>query len=74
MPPGPPDHHSILRDLIPAALGRLLEARPADGLARARELLDTGDLAIVRNVANTLGWGRGRRTSLLDGEADLLRP
>jgi len=67
------DHHSILRDLIPAALGRLLEARPADGLVRARELLDTADLAIVRSVANALGWGRGRRTSLLDGEADLLR-
>jgi len=67
------DHHSILRDLIPAVLGRLLEARPADGLARARELLDTADLGIARSVANALGWGRGRRMSLVDGEADLLR-
>ena len=65
------DHHSILRGLIPAALGGLLEVRPADGLARARELLDTADLAIVQAVANALS--RVRRMSLLDGEADLLR-
>ena len=52
------DHHSILRDLIPAALGRFLEARPVDGFARTRELLNTGDLAIIRSVANALAWGR----------------
>jgi transcriptional regulator with XRE-family HTH domain len=67
------DQDTILCSLVPPALGRLLDARPADGLARTRELLRTGNLTIVRNVANTLGWGRGRRTSLLDGEADLLR-
>ena len=63
---------SILRDLIPPALGRLLQACPADGLARTQELLETGNLAIVRDVANTLGWGRGQRASLFDGEDDLL--
>ena len=63
---------SILRDLIPPALGRLLQACPADGLARTQELLETENLAIVRNVANTLGWGRGQRASLFDGEDDLL--
>ena len=67
------DHHSILRDLIPAALGRLLETRPADGLPRTRELLKTGDLRIIQNAANALSSGRGRRTSLLSGEADILR-
>jgi len=67
------NHDSILRDLIPPTLGRLLEARPADGLARLRELLQSGDLAITRNVANTLGWGRGGRTSLLDGEDQTLK-
>jgi transcriptional regulator with XRE-family HTH domain len=67
------DQDSILRFLVPSALGRLLDAHPDDGLARTRELLRTGNLAIVRNVANTLGWGRGRRTSLLDEEVDLLR-
>jgi transcriptional regulator with XRE-family HTH domain len=67
------NHDSILRDLIPPALGRLLEARPADGLARLRELLEADDLDITRNVANTLGWGRGGRTSLLDGEDQILR-
>jgi transcriptional regulator with XRE-family HTH domain len=67
------NHGSILRDLIPPALGRLLEARPADGLARLRELLETDDLDIIRSVANTLGWGRGGRPSLLDGEDHILR-
>lgn len=67
------DQASILVDLIPAALGRLLEADPGHGLARAQELVQTGNLAVVRNVAHTLGWGRGGRTSLVDGEADLLR-
>jgi transcriptional regulator with XRE-family HTH domain len=67
------NHDSILRDLLAPALGRLLEAHPADGLARLRELLASDDLAIIRNVANTLGWGRGGRTSLLDGEDEILR-
>jgi transcriptional regulator with XRE-family HTH domain len=67
------DRRSILRDLIPAALGRLLETQPTEGLARTRELLNTEDLELVRCVANALSWGRGRRASLLDGEADLLR-
>ena len=67
------NHDSILRHLIPPILGRLLEARPADGLARLRELLEADDAAITRNVANTLGWGRGGRTSLLDGEDQILR-
>jgi transcriptional regulator with XRE-family HTH domain len=67
------NHDSILRDLIPPALGRLLEARPDDGLARLRELLESEDLAVTQNVANTLGWGRGGRTSLLDGEDQILR-
>jgi transcriptional regulator with XRE-family HTH domain len=66
-------HDSILRDLIPAALGRLLDARPANGLARLRELLESNNLAITRNAADTLGWGRGGRTSLLDGEDQILR-
>ena len=67
------NHDSILRDLLARALGRLLEARPADGLARLRELLASDDLAIIRNVANTLGWGRGGRMSLEDGEDEILR-
>lgn len=67
------DHDSILRDLIPPTLGRLLETRPADGLARLRELLETDDLDITRNVANTLGWGRGGRSTLLNGEDQILR-
>jgi transcriptional regulator with XRE-family HTH domain len=67
------DQASILVDLIPAALGRLLEADPGQGLTRACELVQTGNLAVLRNVAHTLGWGRGGRTSLADGEADLLR-
>ncbi|HXZ76289.1 MAG TPA: hypothetical protein VEH31_36205, partial [Streptosporangiaceae bacterium] len=67
------DQASILVDLIPAALGRLLEADPGHGLAHAHDLVQTGNLAVVRNVAHTLGWGRGGRTSLVDGEADLLR-
>ena len=50
------DQDSILCALIPPALGRLLDTHPSDGLARTRELLDTGNLATIRNVANTLGW------------------
>jgi len=50
-----------------------VETHPEHGLARARELPETGNLAAVRNVAHALGWGRGRRTSLINGEADLLR-
>jgi Helix-turn-helix len=64
---------SLLRDLIPAALGRLLQADPADGLARVQELLAAGNASLTRNVANTLGWGRGQRTSLFDGEAAILK-
>lgn len=64
---------SVLRDLIPTALGRLLQARPADGLARIQELLATGNASLIRNVANTLGWGRGQRTSLFDEEAAILK-
>jgi ribosome-binding protein aMBF1 (putative translation factor) len=64
---------SLLRDLIPAALGRLLQASPTDGLTSVRELLAAGDTALTRIVANTLGWGRGQRTSLFDGEASILK-
>ena len=67
------DHGSILRGLISPTLGRLLETRPADGLARLRELLETDDLDITRSVANAIGWGRGGRPSLLDGEDQILR-
>lgn len=64
---------SILRDLIPAALGRLLQYSPVNGQARIQELMETGNVNLARNASNTLGWGRGQRSSLFDGETALLR-
>lgn len=67
------DPDSVLQALIPAALGRLLQASPSDGSARIQDLMATGNVELARNVANALGWGRGQRAFLFASEAALLR-
>ncbi|MEU4701790.1 helix-turn-helix domain-containing protein [Nonomuraea dietziae] len=67
------DPSHILRELVPVVLGRLAHACPPTALTRARELLATEDVLVQRCVAQAFGWSRGDRSTLVDGEADLLR-
>lgn len=63
----------VLRELVPVALSMLAESLPAEAMSLARALVDTPSVVDARAVAHAFGFGRGNRTTLLDGEADLLR-
>jgi transcriptional regulator with XRE-family HTH domain len=62
----------ILRDLVPTALGVVAEFLPDEAMNLARALVDTPSVVDTRAVAHAFGWGRGRRTALLEGEPALL--
>jgi hypothetical protein len=63
----------VLRELVAVALSMLAESLPAEAMSLARALVDTSSVVDARAVAHAFGFGRGNRTTLLDGEADLLR-
>lgn len=62
----------ILRDLVPTALGMVADSLPDEAMNLARALVGTPNIVDTRAVAHAFGWGRGRRTALLNGEAALL--
>ncbi|QUQ64613.1 Restriction endonuclease [Kutzneria sp. CA-103260] len=63
----------VLRGLVPVALSVLAEALPSEAMGLARALVGTPNVVDTRAVAHAFGLGRGNRTTLRDGEADLLR-
>ena len=64
---------SVLTQLIPVVLAQIAEHSPDRAVPLARGLIASRDLQVLRCIALAFGWNRGSRTSLLDGEADLLR-
>ncbi|MGW4394937.1 helix-turn-helix transcriptional regulator [Amycolatopsis nivea] len=62
----------ILRELVPTALGNVADSLPDEAMELAQALVDTPNIADTRAVAHAFGWGRGTRSVLLEGEADLL--
>lgn len=67
------DPASVLQGVLPAALSRLADALPGEAIRQALDLLATGNVAVMRYVAEAFGFARGNRSALLDGEDDLLR-
>jgi transcriptional regulator with XRE-family HTH domain len=64
---------SPLTRVLPVVLGRLGEATPADLVPAAEALLALQSPVITATVAQAFGWSRGPRSSLVEGELDLLR-
>jgi len=67
------DPTSVLVELVPVVLNRLLRSQPDTTMELAEDLLSTGSLPIAHHVAGAFGWARGDRDQLVDGEPDLLR-
>lgn len=66
----PADH--VVMDL-PAALASMADSDSGgDALRLVQRLIATGDTGLVRVAAHSLGWQRGSRIDLLDGEEELL--
>jgi transcriptional regulator with XRE-family HTH domain len=64
---------SVLGGIIHAALGPLAETFGDQALTCALSLLATRNSLLARQVAHSFAFGRGSRSALIDGEADLLR-
>lgn len=67
------DPASPLLEVAATALAAVGEHAPTDFIATVRELLDSEDLRVRQQVAQALGWNRGARTTVVEGELDLLR-
>ncbi len=61
-----------LVSVLPVVIAVLAEAQPDQLVSVIRRLLSSDDLSIRRGIAQALGWNRGTRMTLLDGESDLL--
>jgi len=66
------DPTSQLLEVVPVALAALAEHAQAAAMPAITRLLDSGQLSVRRQVAQALGWNRGARATLLDGELDIL--
>jgi hypothetical protein len=66
------DPASVLLEVLPVVVAVLTEARPRQAMAAIGKLLQTNDVRVRQQVAQALGWNRGSRTTLLDGELDVL--
>lgn len=66
------DPDATVRDVVAVAISCLADLRPDEAMTEVRALLATGSLQVKRAVAHALGWGRGGRQTLLDGEFDVL--
>lgn len=64
---------SPLRQWIPVIIGHLADSQPADLIESADALLLLEDQTVKQAVAQGVGWGRGNRAELVDGELELLR-
>lgn len=66
------DPDAKVHDVVAVAISRLADLRPDEAMIEVRALLATGSLRVKRAVAQALGWNRGGRSTLLDGEFDVL--
>ncbi len=66
------DPDAKVHDVVAIAISRLADLTPDAAMNVVRRLLATGDLRAKRAVAQALGWNRGGRPTLLDGEFDIL--
>ncbi len=66
------DPTSALLQVLAVALAALAEHTPHETMPVISLLLQTGDLAVRQQVAQALGWNRGARPTLLEGELDVL--
>lgn len=58
--------------VVAAALGAMAEDLNPATIETARALCESSSTDVVRRTAHALGWGRGSRSHLLDGELALL--
>jgi len=68
------DPDSELSGIVAVVLACLADeqSETEQAMSFARDLLATGYLAMRRSVAHALGWNRGARTTLLEGEMEIL--
>jgi hypothetical protein len=68
------DPDSVLSGIVAVVLACLADAESEaeHAISFARDLVETGSLAMRRSVAHALGWNRGPRTTLLEGEMEVL--
>ena len=63
---------SPLLDVLAVSIAAIAEHAPTETMAVVETLLGSGDLRVRREVAQALGWNRGTRTTILDGELEVL--
>ncbi len=63
---------SVLLQLLPIVIAALAESSPAEVIPAVADLLQTNSCPVRQQVAQALGWNRGPRATLLDGEQDIL--
>lgn len=63
---------SSLRTVLATALAALAENHPSSASAAMAALLNDDDIELRRQVGQSLGWNRGPRRTILDGELDAL--
>jgi transcriptional regulator with XRE-family HTH domain len=66
------DPDSVLLEVLPVVVAALATTRPDKAMTTIEDLLRTHDVRVRQQVAQALGWNRGSRTTLLDGELDIL--
>ena len=63
---------SVLSEVLAVALSALASECPTEAMNAISGLLRTNDRRVRGGVAQALGWNRGLRTTLLEGELNLL--
>ncbi len=66
------DPSSVLFQVLAIVVAGVAELLPGHAAAAVQELLETDDLAVRRAMAQSLGWYRGSRSTLIDGEFEVL--
>ena len=66
------DPTSPLVQVLAVSLAGIAEHAPRQAIAAIMVVLETGDLVLRQQVAQALGWNRGARSTLLDGELEVL--
>jgi transcriptional regulator with XRE-family HTH domain len=67
------DPESSLGPVLPVVLGRLGDVAPAELVKAAKGLLALQVPAVDTFVSRSFGWNRGLRSSLVEGELELIR-
>ena len=63
---------TILLQVLAVVTAALADRRPDIAVSRITELMNTGVQPVRQRVAQALGWNRGPRNTLLEGELDVL--